>query len=705
MQYKFYLNDVEIDEPIGWDSAELTINKDFKTFGLNYSYVSELEFINNGYSILRNAYETLGIEAIVYLEIFMQCQEDAEFEQIFKGKANFTSYKRKISDLCSIVVNFEEENNSILISQNIDKKFLIGTDKTITLHPKYILDKTTYNNPSFILQTERIPQTFIDGGVIEGFLSVNVPYFDNPNNSANLPTDDYKPFNDCSGIEDLFNFKTSFPTNANVKGKMKGTYSIKIGGSAGTNSAKIIASLRYGNSSACTGINLGTIMPIVNNITPISITFTGSFDISFDEDIFLNTDDGICVGYGILGLDIYFTNADFSCQISDFNYTVTTETAGTDTLCKVVTVNEAFEQVCDNLLGSGNYQSDFFTNEKVALTNGFKIRQFEKPFYLSFQDLLNGLFPIYCIGYGFVNGKLRVEPLEFFFENNLSILTFNEVFELTETTKNDLIYNTLKTGYEKWGTEQGTTKNNTLDAFCTPHNYNTTITQYKNEFKAVSQFIGDAYAIEYTRRQQYLTTPTNEWIFDNDTFVICLNEAETGAEKNENIISSSNVLSPETQYNFRISSARNLLRLNKIFSIGYAKNDLGFANFSGAEANFIMKTKYNGSYNNKDLVENINLQWNDSYNEENKPLFDALTVEFEYPLSFTAYNTIKANPNKTYQISRIGAIVFAGYLISLNYKPNEGLANFVFIAKNSGSDAGCVVDYVEVDYVECDYVE
>jgi hypothetical protein len=709
MQYKFYLNDVEIDEPLGWDSAELTINKDLKTFGLNFSYVSELEFINNGYSILKTAFETTGIESIVYLEIFMQCNEYSEFEQIFKGKANFTSYKRKISDFCSVVVNFEEENNSILISQNIDKKYDIATDKTITLHPKYVLENTIYESDQ-IDSISFIPENSANINMWT-FTSLNLPWSENPLNTAQVPPEVYfqASLTNCTSVEEMANFYAPFDLNTvKVIIDVKGTFNIPFLDTDIPSNWAVGLGIKWGNETTC---NYHLIPDLVvgdtNSLMEGTFTCNTSYTISN-----LLQKDSICLLFAYYKSDTMVINPSAGIEDAwvkfdrnEFLFTIQTTTAGSDTTCKVVTVNEAFKQVCENLIGANSYQSDFFSSEKIALTNGFKIRQFEKPLTLSFQDLLNGLFPIYGIGYGFVNGILRVEPIEFFFENNLSVLNFNEVFEITETTKNDLIYNTLNVGYEKWGTEQGTTKNNTLDAFCTPHTYNTTITQHKNEFKAVSKFIADAYSIEYTRRQQYLTTPTNQWVFDNDTFVICLNENENGAEKDENIIFSKNVLSPETQYNFRISTARNLLRLNKIFSIGYAKNDTGFANFSSADANFIMQTKYLGSYSNQALDENINLVWNDIYNDENIPLFDPSIFEFEYPLSYQAYLTIKNNPNKTYQITRIGAIIFTGYLLNLNYKPNEGIANFIFIAKNSGSDGGCQVDYVEVDYVECDYVE
>jgi hypothetical protein len=247
--------------------------------------------------------------------------------------------------------------------------------------------------------------------------------------------------------------------------------------------------------------------------------------------------------------------------------------------------------------------------------------------------------------------------------------------------------------------------------------YNTPITQIKNEYLAVSSGIADHYAIEFTRRQQYKTTSTSDWKFDNDIFIIATKRtvdfdgipSELNlAEKNENFLQVNNILSPETSYNLRLSPVRNLLLHNKQFSGPYCKLVGSKATFASATKNYLMTSQLNSlcsnNYEKQLLTENQDLVFDDDFNTVNKPLFEPYTVTFEAPLSWTNYKTIKTATNAEIKVNSVNDTIIQGFILNLEYNPQKGLANIQLLKSFVDSDE-CNMDYVESDYVECDYVE
>jgi hypothetical protein len=738
MRYKFELldsdnNSTEISEPIGWDVSAIKVKRDKKYHGIFYEYTNDLEFIGNGYLLLRTLFETYGILSDISLKISVQCATDLDFEEVFTGKGNFSNFSIKEGNFCSCTLNFEEQNESLTLFNNMDKKFDLfdGTDiNEMTLHSKGI------NLTGVFTESELTsPQIPLFGTVASPFNVCNqLPMI--------VASNDIASDND-NGVFDAFNTNAIVDTvltdifpqlQKTLVAPYTGIYNFK-GNLAG--SLRLDSPFNYSLSIAAVYYVINDTNPPVKilEIGKDSGTITGNnvfdFDEDFDFDITLNVGDVVKV-YQNTYLNFFNAiNSEFYIylNLSNVDFVITTLSITDSSTARTVLIHEAFDKATEKLFGVNKFKSDLFGRKDIgylqngcgsftSLTNGLSVRKFEeKPFFTSFKSLFDAVQPVFNLGIGFEDGKVVVEPIEYFYNRNEVVIQFNTIRTRVIEMQQDYIFNTIRIGYSKDGTEEGTDKANTLDGFATIREFNTPITQVKNEYLAVSSGIADHYAIEFTRRQQYKTTSTNDWKFDNDIFIIATKRTvdEDGyptelnlAEKNENFLEVNNILSPETSYNLRLSPVRNLLLHNKQFSGAYCKVVGSKATFSSATKNYLMTSKLNSlcsnNYEKKLLAENQDLVFDDENNTVNKPLFEPYTVTFDAPLSWTNYKTIKTATNAEIKVNSINDTIIQGFILNLEYNPQKGLASIQLLKSFVDSDE-CNMDYVESDYVECDYVE
>lgn len=734
MVYKFELidslgNSIQIDEPIGWDTANLKVKRDLKYHGLTYQYTNDLQFINNGYALLSDIYNTEGIEAELYLRISIQATEDTDFVQVFEGRANFANYTEFIGDYCYCTVNFEEQNESLLLFNNMEKQIDLFADNDVThivdLHSKAIELTGVFDKSSLV--SPQIPNyntlSTIEIVAMELPMIVNSNDLFTENNNGVLDAFSTNAVVDTTFPDIITQINprliTPYTASYNFKGNFTGQFRINSGISYNIADASILYSINNNPATEIVNISNGSGVISGNNIF--------NFNSDFDFDLSLNENDNVKVYFSArinylvappIAFQVYLT-------FTNCNFTIKTLSIADPSTARTVLVHEAFDKVSQFILNKSNaFFSNFLGRKDIgyalngcgsfmAITNGFAIRQFEnKPLFVSFKSLFEALQPVYNLGVGIVEGKVRIEPMQWFYDQNLIVGTFSFIREIKIKTKQELIYNRAKFGYLKNGSEEGTDKSNTLDAFATIREYNTPIKQIKNEFQAVSTAIADHYALEFTRRKQFLKTSTSDWKFDNDLFLICLNRTTFNgiaislniAEKDENFTEINNILSPETSYNLRISPMRNVLSFNQQLGGAWNKQTGNSLTFASGEKNFLMSSNLNSSCNNSYeknlLTENQNLAFDDTKNSINSIIFEPQNIECVVPLSWTAYQLIKDKLNAKIELNSR----FSGYIENIEYNPNEGTATLLLL-KAYESGVECNVDYVEVDYVECDYVE
>ena len=113
-------------------------------------------------------------------------------------------------------------------------------------------------------------------------------------------------------------------------------------------------------------------------------------------------------------------------------------------------------------------------------------------------------------------------------------------------------------------------------------------------------------------------------------------------------------------------------KLNDWISGRVRRNDyLKEVVFRSGEGNFKMKTKSSDScLIASEVIENKNFDL-----LKKDAIFEAEIYEFSYPLSFTDYQKILANPFGVIEIA-FGAITYAGFILEISYNVNGGIAKF-----------------------------
>jgi hypothetical protein len=422
-------------------------------------------------------------------------------------------------------------------------------------------------------------------------------------------------------------------------------------------------------------VKIGTNSSIERPATPLS---------SYSIDVYVNT----------------FTHSDFGYgQKSFFNITQTSTVP--ETTSKAFAIFETGAQIARCIVGEndsfrsnifGRVNSEPYQYEENgcgsfnAITNGFMIRSYpltERTVRLSMNDYFKGLNPIWNLGMGIEKAGsdyyIVVDSKEYFYDVDTVLMTINNIPHLLRYESPEHYYNIILSGYEKWQIELI----NGLEEPNSKREYYTGIKAVDNKLDLVSPLVASAYRIEVARRNQYRNTLTTDSEFDEDNYIIALNRTEVDgvptqldvAEKNENFADVTDLLSPETSYNLRLTPNRNILRWGNVINAGLTKYTGREIKFTSGEGNYKMTSQFDadtcpGNWNNEVLSEGQNIQWDDANNTFSDPIWIPEILEFEWPVKFSEFKTIEANPKGVFSISESETGHIKGFILEFKYVPN-----------------------------------
>lgn len=726
--WRFHIDDLEIDEPLNFADISMRVMRDDDFHGVMFeASIGGLIFVKDAYNYILEKERSEGLKAVLIFKAEIKCEEEAEFEEVIKGKLNLAKMKEKCGTSCSVTVPIEQENCTMLLTNRFDQKVdmdsLLAFDKITSLEEyTYAGFSTTIPAKALEVSTEgSAPEEgdtllFSDyapgGNFIETFIraSYDRKVNESINTSQLVPSVQLAIISDSaqsivSPVILLESEIDCFDGNFNYSFRFKGS----MGLTNPTHLRLLIVKGTPGDGPRPMPIgDEGVITPGMTVIGQQNVDLAGGefqeiiFDYAFSGSTTLNQGEGIW-GYFMI---IQLHRGDDALDYITFD-PETTVSINAPMLCpetgesKAYMINETLSRVVEAITNSclkvksnyyGRIDSQPYTSvvdgcgSLRMVNSGLQLRLAEEPkLFLSLKDCMEGLNPIDNIGYGIEPDParqgfdvLRIEQVNYFYQNT-EILSFDAAPDVEISTDEKKYYSTIKVGYEKWEIEsiKG------LDEVNSNKEFRTSLNAVNNTLSIVSKFVSGSYPIEITRQQSFAETGGADTTYDNDTFIFCVKrQAYDFLVEQNNITSPANMYSPATVLNWRIRPFYNLMRWFK--TIGASYNDFGSTDnrvfFTAGTGNLRASGTMTSTFcklENGVKAENQDLSASDFLSgDDYTPLWKPKNITFSYPLSIGEYKKIKAAPYGYISVQCGTGEWLHGYINSITYRPTKGEADF-----------------------------
>lgn len=723
MNWLFYLDDLEIDEPLGFENLELSIKRDDKSHGISFeAATSPLEFYGVAYSYLMNKKETEGIKANVTFSAWSTCG-DYDYEEVLSGRLNFGKAKDKCGEVCTISLPWEEDSCEIILNSRYDQKVDIekqtGVDN-ITALPDYVAlgqEKEIAAHEIRVATEGNVDDEgdTVDLSIFAQFVthdfSVRPTYsnqkFANINSSQLVPSvfaSSSNGVNDSaiSPVVLLEEEIDCFDEQFEYEVRLKGSYDITYLNADIQNVELVVAKGTY--PSPLTILHQ-QVLPFGENIA------SGTFDYTYSGTTNLDQGEGFYTWFGFEGDDGVFPEPLTGSVTFDKETYINVEGVRScpptqaelfmvhETLSRAVeSVTNGCVRVKSSYYGRTDSQPFSFDEDGCgalrSLTSGLKIRRaIEAKFFASPKDLIEGLNAIDNIGTGVepdpdIPGKylLIIEDLDYFYRDE-EVLRHDAIPKADNDTEETRHYSKIDVGYKFWEVENV----NGLDEIHSTRQYNTSLDTINSPLDIISQLVAGSYPIEITRQQSFAVTGAADTKFDNNIFILCMVRtgymyATTEVDKG-NITAAENIFSPSTIFNYPISPVRNLMRWYKTIAAGYvnlsdSENQLFFLSGTGNYQAKGFQSDSRCRIESMALQENQNIYVTNFANAADyRPKWRNELKTYEYPMSIAEYKAIKANPYG-YISAQCGEGDFKSYWIKeIKFKIAKGSATFVLRRK------------------------
>lgn len=740
--YRFYINGILLDplheEPTSWDGQEYVITRSKEYFGFENSYSNSIRFWGDGATIIREAYESEGIEARLTFKIERSCDRGKTWVVDVDGMLNCATYTYMNGE---VSVLLEESDFGRTFKNRMDT--VISLDATTSLDGLPISDiqptEVTLRSKAIVQYSSLLANPELldisESNTFSPAPTFNAIFF--PYQQGKIQ--DLKQTNEVSPFfyfnqwpyptfapPFFVNQNTSLLSNIKLSYKLKGQF---INSSVDDVEYFYSMTFSYGNTTE------DNIIYLVGSPS-IFVSGSGSNGFSFDlEGEFEIPGNTPYVWLGITisnyrNFNTVSPNPSLFRLITDKDSFIklSTESLFPDTTSNVYMIHEALAKTCEIITGEKDcFKSEYFGSGNsqprqynltgcqryVSLTNGINIRNMFQangerfPLNISFSQLYKALDAVFCLGMRLEYDEsesrwfVRVEKREYFFDKNYD-LEFSDVSNIKVSASLENYYNGVSIGYKKWQMNNGQT--NGLDEFNTTRTYSILNKNANKTLDIKSEAITGGYPIEFTRRQQFNLDSTKDFETDSNIFFICLNRVpvtSNGAtydvgktnETNELFSSVTNLVSPETAYNLRLSPARNMYRWLRYLKCSLHKKSPKVIVFTSGEGNYQMITEHDPGYCEPTCPMDENANWEGNtncFNEAGEELISPEIIEFEIPFDFSIFTQLLGNANKSIRVNCSTSRSYKGFLSQNNFKPNQkegGTAKFTLITTPSNGAA------------------
>lgn len=690
MELKIWINDVEIEEPIGFDGFKTRLERGTE-YGMGAEVsVASLEFVGAAAETIRDAYYA-DLDTVLIFKAAWKRDGADDFDEPYIGVVDLATFEELTGPYCSVscriggigaktTFNNRAETEIALtdgVMKDLDGEDLpsVQLSRSITIPAKEILIRS--KNRASVDTTEASALGLFNLYVRPVLDLQDVTEYVDITPAYTTGFDD-APFIDFTN-DNVSNAFLNFNLQTRIKNTGTGVHAETT-----PTTASVLVRARWGpGPTEYADIVIGPTIPIAVGETK---------DVNLSSRIAIAANVTISVSVVVRRGTYPEDNPAIEVTTLKGSY-LTVERLETlaASKAKVVLVGDALSRMAAISAGlavrSTWYDENTGGGACKALVTGLQLRnasaltETSPVLNISFKDLYLGLKAIDNIGWGFSEEDdetvIRIERQGWFYQDTMT-MTINGPAEKTRKIDTSVAYSRFSFGYAKYMAVEDI---NSADTFHTERAYSSGLKALDNELAQQCKFIADPYAIEFTRRKS-LDKTTEDWRYDENTFVIALKAqvlipgpipprlaiytVDVGIDSSDGTI-----ISPETMLNVRISPERNALRwAESLFKI----NKPTF-NMTSSTGNVLAKGKptpttgmvLNDSAAGAVLAENAQVG-------HTAPKLKAETLDFTWPMTLAEYQTLKQSP--------YGKITVDGettYLKKVEYDFTGGLASFTVI--------------------------
>jgi len=545
--WKFFINNIQVNEPIGWDAIEFTAIR-LESHGIDQPFSTEITWAGspsryaNGAKILKEYFDSGFINDEIPFRITSNNKIDGSAYD-FNGFINMALYSEQ--NTCDtqgwqITVGIIEDNfrENFLARQDAEIDLLTLKDLDQNIIPSLSFTEVRLHSQQLYLQG--FSRQFSDPQTDYTEEDIVWPlYWDNSDFKGVFGSSFNPTGLGFSTTNVLFKNNSEYSRTFTINGKLKCLISKPNGTDAND---WIIRAIKYsstGSSSVLADFYFIHVGPDfqaeILEAVITNFTFTLSQNESFQILQYLST--------SIVGDN----ERTVSFEFPDENYLNWTELNQAEaSLCNGLYIFDFLKRILHIITGYSNpLISDYFSVVNQGLmwnnliTTGLYIRngqlldQANPQITTSFKKFFESLSNIFNLGWGFEYNEtlsiwqIRIEPMEYFYNKNIRIGNFQKASNILQYAQVEDLVNSFQLGYtDDW-------KNIAVSGMFEPHTYRSYFVPNKSrsaEKKVLdlrSDIIASGYAIEFSRRLQYLRDDSGSSDRPNDynLFIIWLNRS------------------------------------------------------------------------------------------------------------------------------------------------------------------------------------
>jgi hypothetical protein len=727
--WRFYLDSVLGNEllkvnPIGWDEIGLTLERDELYEGIFRTYSAELEFVKNGYDILKELFDTYGILADCSLTVYKRNPQTQVDTEVFSSKLDFTEYKelttnKKGISLTMVDSSFQEKLKS---REDIDIPYDRETDLDDNTMPAGTYETVSIIGRQLGSEAEALIYQEVDPGddfneydmgTLGGFFPLNVefptieilPNFQNvikvtEKNLADFTTEDAFYYSDLTSAEVFV------------------TFNYNLQSSAADSDFVRIDKIKFNRSGDYVSIEQNLFLTSIN-VTAES-TFTGSTTLEPLE-----------------GLVLYFTHA--SAKPAS---TITIK-EGTDLKARdrstfqpidrsVILPHEAFSQVCHSITGEADsFRSTYFGRTDlgydedgegayVGLTKGLLLRGYpigyleEEPEDQELSERVaqvafkfKELFESYK--------KLKNLSVEILLEDGKYIIQVEKKddlygYEIAHTLESSDVEDNsferqfqIKNVISKIQAGYNTQKEDLLgglEEYSSKIEHSTKLSEViNNDLNLIIPYIGASVPFEKTRRKPKEATATEQTTYDdNILFFDMYNDGGNLIQRTDEGYSEINGLDYVTDLlNVSLTPKQILRAHGDTINIGLVPYPTSKAKFNSAAKTTDLSYIYDGETtliqeNGDEIVGNLE-----------SPRFTGNILVFNAPISLETFIDLRNNPNRLIKVwSELDNKYVYGWLKKVSTEPVDTETNWELLEAHPNDVGDITVLQVNNDLLQLD---